>query len=142
MPSVVRPYAAKTAGIPTRFEYELNTGTFIFEWRSPESKDNIVLTARETEIFVPSLITYGRKLVVSGLSADDKYTYDETRQTLFIVPRDGSSGRMHKITVSVDPPLRPQFSVNTFWGDFGEAILSGLVIFVILFVVIKYYFYM
>lgn len=80
--------------------------------------------------------------MVSGLSADDKYTYDETRQTLFIVPRDGSSGRMHKITVSVDPPLRPQFSVNTFWGDFGEAILSGLVIFVILFVVIKYYFYM
>lgn len=142
LPSIVRPYAAKTAGIPTRFEYEMNTGTFIFEWRSPESEDNIVLTARETEIFVPSLVTYGRKLVVSGLSAGDKYTYDEARQTLFIVPRDGSSGRMHKIAVSVDPPLRPQFEVNTLWGDFGEVILSGLVVFVGLFVIIKYYFYM
>jgi hypothetical protein len=120
----------------------MNTGTFIFEWRSPESKENIVLTARETEIFVPSLLTYGRKLVVSGLSAGDKYTYDEARQTLFIVPRDGSSGRMHKIAVSVDPPLRPQFEVNTLWGDFGEVILSGLVVFVGLFVIIKYYFYM
>jgi hypothetical protein len=122
----------------------MNTGMFTFEWRSPESKDNIVLTARETEIFVPSLITHGRKLVVSGLGAGDKYTYDEARQTLFIVTQDASSasGRMHKIVVSVNPPLRPHFEVNTFWGDFGETILSGLVVFVGLFAIIKYHFYM
>lgn len=120
----------------------MNTGTFTFEWRSPESKDNIVLTARETEIFVPSLITHGRKLVVLGLGAGDKYAYDEARQTLFVVTQDASSGRTHKITFSVDPPLRPHFDVNNFWGDFREAILSGLVVFVGLFAIIKYSFYM
>jgi len=119
----------------------MNTGMFTFEWRSPESKDNIVLTARETEIFVPSIITHGRKLVVSGLGTGDKYTYDEARQTLFIVTQDASSGRTHKIIVSVEPPLRPHFEVNTFLGDFGETIVSGLVLFVCLFAIIKYHFY-
>jgi len=120
----------------------MNTGMFTFEWRSPEAGDNIVLTARETEIFVPLIMTHGRKLAVLGLDAGDKYTYDKARQTLFIVTQDASSGRMHKITVSVDPPLRPHFEVNTFWGDFGEAILSGLVVFMGLFAFIKYHFYM
>lgn len=115
---------------------------FTFEWRSPESGDNIVLTARETEIFVPLIMTHGRKLVVLGLDAGDKYTYDKARQTLFIVTQDASSGRTHKIVVSVDPPLRPHFEVNTLWGDFGEAILSGLVVLMGLFTFIKYYFYM
>jgi len=33
--AVVRPYAAKTAGIPVKFEYEMATGTFSYSWAVP-----------------------------------------------------------------------------------------------------------
>jgi hypothetical protein len=35
--SIVRPYPAKTAGIPLRFEYEMATGVFVYEWTSPDT---------------------------------------------------------------------------------------------------------
>ncbi|TFY82766.1 hypothetical protein EWM64_g1246 [Hericium alpestre] len=124
--SVVRPYAAKTAGIPLRFDYEMTTGQFTYKWitpHGPESQDDRSngsslsrgvrnppthghppLTARETEIFVPSMLVLGRKLVVEGLEADDKYLYDENRQTLFILPGNTSPGKKHTVIVRVDPP--------------------------------------
>ncbi|KAH9988245.1 glycoside hydrolase superfamily [Russula compacta] len=33
--AVVRPYAAKTAGIPLKFEYEMATGAFTYSWAVP-----------------------------------------------------------------------------------------------------------
>ncbi|KAF8128604.1 glycoside hydrolase family 5 protein [Boletus edulis] len=137
LPSVVRPYPAKTAGIPSRFDYEMNTGEFTFEWTLTEQ-----CKSRETEIYVPSLIYHGRKLVVEGLAPDDKYTHDESRQTLFVVVQSNSSPtKSRKIKVSVRPPLRGHFHVNTFWGDFGELILSGLVVFIGIFLFIKFTLY-
>ena len=35
LPSIVRPYPAKTAGIPLKFQYEMTTGAFLFEWENP-----------------------------------------------------------------------------------------------------------
>ena len=35
--AVVRPYAAKTAGIPLKFDYEMATGTFSYSWVMPPS---------------------------------------------------------------------------------------------------------
>ena len=35
--AVVRPYAAKTAGIPLKFEYEMATGTFSYSWAARPS---------------------------------------------------------------------------------------------------------
>ena len=137
LPSVVRPYPAKTAGIPSRFDYEMNTGEFTFEWTLGEES-----ASRETEIYIPSLIYHGRKLVVEGLAPDDKYAYDESRQTLFVVQSDSSPSKTRKINVSVRPPLRGYFHVNTFLGDFGELILSGLVVFIGIFLFIKFRFYM
>ncbi|KIK98867.1 glycoside hydrolase family 5 protein [Paxillus rubicundulus Ve08.2h10] len=139
LPSVVRPYPAKTAGIPLKFEYEMNTGKFTFEWTTTTATQES--TARETEIYVPSLIAYGRKLVVEGLAPEDQYIYDESRQTLFVVQGDSAPGKKKKIIVSVCPPLRPHFDVNAFWGDFGELIASGLVVFMGIFVFIKFRFY-
>lgn len=136
LPSVVRPYPAKTAGIPSKFDYEMNTGEFTFEWTLTEES-----TSRETEIYIPSLIYHGRKLVVEGLAPDDKYAYDESRQTLFVVHSDSSPRKTREINVSVRPPLRGYFHVNTFWGDFGELILSGLVVFIGMFLFIKFGFY-
>jgi len=151
LPSVVRPYAAKTAGVPLRFEYEMNTGTFTYEWASPLHGDSKLptttnksisdaplklhrpLLSRETEIFVPSQLTHGRNLVVQGLAQGDKYVYDERRQTLFVVTQNVDPGRVHKIIVSVDPLPRPMFFVNDIWTDFGGHIMSvGMLFFALL----------
>ncbi|KAK0458583.1 glycoside hydrolase [Desarmillaria tabescens] len=110
--SVVRPYPAKTAGIPLRFEYEMNTGSFTFEWANADSKEETgqanpsvasppisghpIASAWETEIFIPSMITDGRKVVVDGLEPGDSYVHDEQRQTLFIVTENRTAGKRHK----------------------------------------------
>ncbi|KAH0831249.1 glycoside hydrolase family 5 protein [Lanmaoa asiatica] len=137
LPSVVRPYPAKIAGIPSRFDYDMNTGKFTFEWILTEES-----TSRETEIYIPSLIYHGRKLVVEGLAPDDNYVHDGSRQTLFVVQSDSSPKKTRKINVSVHPPLRGHFHANTFCGDFGELVLSGLVVFIGIFLLIKFGFYM
>jgi len=139
--AVVRPYPAKTAGIPLSFEYEMNDGTFTFEWEgrstgagtpseksvtNPPRRLQTPLKSRETEIFVPSQLTHARKVMVQGLKEGDRWTYDEKRQTLFVVTKDNDAGHKHRIIVSVDPPPRPSFAVNDFWGDFGGRI-SALV---------------
>ncbi|GLB39573.1 putative cellulase (glycosyl hydrolase family 5) [Lyophyllum shimeji] len=142
LPAVVRPYPAKTAGIPLKFEYEMSSGAFTFEWgnTAPESERDDIhpiptveavprsghpkITALETEIFLPSLITLGRKVVVDGLDEADSYVHDERRQTLFIVARDTDPKRIHSIRVSLDPPLTRAFVVNDFWSDFGSRIVA------------------
>jgi hypothetical protein len=144
--SVVRPYPAKTAGIPLRFEYEMATGVFEYEWASPDTllppsaADDIdtvnasvshppltghpTITSQQTEIFVPALLTQGRKLVVRGLKADDSYVYEIGSQTLFINVGQSQPGSSHKIKVTLEPPLVPVFLVNSFWSDFGLRIFA------------------
>ena len=145
--SIVRPYPAKTAGIPLSFEYEMNTGTFSFTWANRGAVKDVVdsdrparldvsnpprtlqtpLTSRESEIFVPSRLTHERQLVVQGLSENDRWRYDERRQTLFIVTDNDTPGLIHRVEVSVDPPLRPTFFVNDFWSDFGDRVMAIIV---------------
>ena len=154
MPAIVRPYAAKTAGIPLRFEYEMNTGTFTFEWANRHNKESgsgsariadpplrlsTPLISQETEIFLPSQITHSREIRVEGLEKGDRYLYDERRQTLFIVTADTGPGHRHKITVSLYPSLEATFEVNDLWSDFGGfftaillAVLSFLAFWVLL----------
>ncbi|KAI0069139.1 glycoside hydrolase family 5 protein [Artomyces pyxidatus] len=146
--SVVRPYPAKTAGIPLRFEYEMATGEFTYEWAVPftsaveESEHDgapsvvhpplhghLPLAARETEIFVPSMLTHGRKVVVRGLGPEDKYLYDENRQTLFVLLDSLVPGMVHKVTVSFGPPRVP-LEVNDFWSDFGGRIFTASIAFI------------
>jgi hypothetical protein len=141
--AIVRPYPAKTAGIPISFEYEMNTGTFSFTWANRGAANDVVddrpcvsnppralqtpLTSRESEIFVPSRLTHGRQLLVHGLSESDRWRYDERRQTLFIVTDDDTPAYEHRVVVSVYPPLKPSFFVNDFWSDFGDRVLAIIV---------------
>ena len=143
MRAVVRPYPAKTAGLPIKFDYEMNTGRFEFEWAIPTSDSsqalssssispplhipNHSLTSNETLIFLPSMLAQGRKIVVKGLSEDDSYQYDRTHQTLTIRTADNAPGKAHRVDVSLDPPLDPMFVVNTFWSDFRGYILAFVV---------------
>ncbi|CDO77352.1 Glycoside Hydrolase Family 5 protein [Trametes cinnabarina] len=155
--AVVRPYPAKTAGIPLRFEYEINTGQFTFEWAVPEPATESALAAdarrvacasvndppraahpplktNKTEIFLPSQLAHGRVVVVRGLTPEDCYVYDEARQTLMIVTHKNTPGTVHRITVSIDPLPKAAFVVNDFWSDWGFHVLSA-VVFVLSFVV-------
>ncbi|KAJ7866599.1 glycoside hydrolase family 5 protein [Mycena olivaceomarginata] len=70
---------------------------------SPPLAGHPALSATETEIYVPSLLTKGRKVIVRGLGPDDRYVYDERRQTLFVVPRENAPGTRHRIEVSLNP---------------------------------------
>lgn len=128
LPAIVRPYAAKTAGIPVRFEYEMTTGEFVYTWADPGWSELLrpppggqpAIMVRETEIFLPARMTEGRVVVVRGLDGGDRYVYDRRRQTLFVVTAPGARPRVHEVRVSVEPGLgRRVFEVNGFWGDFG-----------------------
>lgn len=142
--SVVRPYAAKTAGIPLRFEYETNTGDFSYSWMIPHDDDTAepgiaggpntstppraghpALTSSTTEIFLPSFIAHGSKLIVQGLGKNDKSYYDESKQTLYITVEDNTPGKVYDISVVLSPRLRPVFEVNDLWSDFGLHIAAG-----------------
>jgi len=133
--AIVRPYPAKTAGVPTKFDYDLNTGGFTFEWTTPSSTISEVpspgsieppvsglehsLTSTNTEIFFPSMLARGRKVVVEGFGGGYHHRYDEETQTLSVVPDNNTPGTRHSIRVSLDTPLKPIFIVNNFWIDFG-----------------------
>ncbi|PPQ65139.1 hypothetical protein CVT24_003229 [Panaeolus cyanescens] len=150
LPSIVRPYAAKTAGIPLRFDYEVNAGVFTYEWVIPKSDKtaqtvatsskvdepptivSYSLSCRETEIFVPSQLSHNADLIVHGLGKDDLYRYDESRQTLFVVTNDMTPGRVCKISVFITPSPRPLFFVNDFWTDFSGHTMTAIAILLII----------
>jgi len=162
----VRPYAAKTAGVPLRFEYEMATGAFTYSWAIPTSdtgstsageveydgaKDRLPsvqsppltghppLVARETEIFVPKQLVRGRRLIVEGLARGDTYTYDAARQTLFILllPAAEQGSRAQTRTVHVRfDPPVRGELPNDFWSDFGSPV--GAVV-VALLALVAYY---
>jgi hypothetical protein len=101
----------------------MTTGKFVFEWVGPaqgnDQQAEVDVPRRDTEVFVPDLISRGRRLVVQGLG-HDQYYHDKSRQTLYMMP---TVGGMHKITVTLDPPLQAAFRVNSFWDDFGARLV-------------------
>ncbi len=145
--AVVRPYPAKVAGTPLEFNYEVMNGELSLTWIVPEKGE---LRSHETEIFFPSLLATGRKLLLeaqvdmSQYDYDDEtqavkklrsltqeryaYTYDEKRQTLFIVPKDNSPGTKHSVRVRVWPPIKPTLNLNDIWTDFGIWIMAVVVV--------------
>ncbi|KIP04840.1 hypothetical protein PHLGIDRAFT_14948, partial [Phlebiopsis gigantea 11061_1 CR5-6] len=84
------------------------------------------LRTNVTELFVPSFIAHGSALTVRGLAEGDSYTYDESRQTLYVRTADDRPGTVHSIEVSLQPRLRAVFFVNDFWSDWGQSVLIGL----------------
>jgi hypothetical protein len=116
LPSIFRPYAAKTAGIPIHFQYEMNTRTFTYTWvnspPNPASQTHLkgeksifkpprmghpAFMFLETEIFLPSQLAHGRRVIVKGLDRGDKHQYDENPQTLFIMSQDTSLDKVHLV---------------------------------------------
>ncbi|KAF8328906.1 glycoside hydrolase family 5 protein [Cantharellus anzutake] len=119
---IVRPYPAKVAGIPLSFEYDSRTGAFAFSYANPtHSMPQAVRTAptvknpplyaatplscKESEIFVPSALARGRRMIVKLHPSE--YVYDEERQTMFILHRNDTPGAVHTVQVKFEPPLAP-----------------------------------
>ncbi|KAI0340430.1 glycoside hydrolase family 5 protein [Trametopsis cervina] len=141
--SIVRPYPAKTAGIPLRFKYEVNIGDFSYSWVVPHSDTSLSgatggpstsrppqvghppLSSAITEIFLPSFIAHGSKVIVQGLGKSDSYHYDESKQTLYIVAGENTPGKVYDISVILSPRLRAVMDLNDIWSDFGTHITAG-----------------
>lgn len=131
--TVVRPYPAKTAGVPIGWTYEFLSGQAEYEWQVLDKED---CRCRETVIFYPSALLAGnRTLELEGL-ASDEWKYDPEVQTIFIVP-SGTAPKDEKyhIRIRLNPPLEPLFIMTTHWQDFAgwyaamAAIILGLVFF-------------
>ncbi|KAH9934524.1 uncharacterized protein BXZ73DRAFT_100714 [Epithele typhae] len=131
--AVVRPYPAKTVGVPFKFEYEINTGTFTYEWAVPSSPSSPFApstgpsvgipprtglptpTTNRTEIFVPATHSQDRTLLVCGL-ATTEWAHDAMRQTLILAPEP-----------------KDAFVLNDFWDDWGaHVVLVGAALMTIL----------
>jgi len=79
---------------------------------------------------MPHFLTNGRKLIVEYSSNQDvqaecDWTYDADRQTLFVVHEDGTPGAVHRLTVTLDPPLEARFPVDaSILRDFAKTWIS------------------
>jgi hypothetical protein len=124
-------------------DYEMNTGRFEYEWsvpgagveqRQPGSTSvenpplslpptSTPLNSHTTEIFIPSLVSSGRKLRVTGVSPSE-YVHDDAHQTLYITPKECSAGAKFRVVVEFEPPLEPVFELNDIWSDFGGKLAS------------------
>lgn len=123
----------------------MNTGALEYEWAVPgpsaahEPGPNVhsppvttdahpEITSKTTEVYFPSMIAHGRQVVVDGLGPDDRYLYDESRQTLSIEPAKLVPGKSYRVSVKVVPPLKEEFTVNSVWDDFGFSIMATIVL--------------
>jgi Glycoside hydrolase family 5 C-terminal domain len=152
--SVVRPYPAKVAGIPLRFDYEVNRGEFRFEWAKPESftsrtgpKQPIVnrppltghpeITTRISEFFVPMHLVKGRKIVVAldGAAQGSRWWYEASTQTLFVEQPDPAKiegGAKYRIIFGLTPPPGTKWTMTTHWEDFATYYLGLLSVLLVL----------
>lgn len=152
--TVVRPYAAKVAGIPLKWKYEVNTGECEFEWVVPYSEDaaknpkmqgsptvgtpplisNTPIASNTTEIFFPVYLSQDRAISVtsSDSSASSKFAseYVPELQTLYIRQLDMTAGQRYHVKIRLEPGLKQVFELNDFWTDFIGYIylLVGIVI--------------
>lgn len=141
--SIVKPYAAKVAGVLLKSSYEVHTGWFKASWAiksaaaaSYSASGSLIdwpplasltdLRSRETEIFIPNLITRGRVLSVEGV-AGTNWRLDESRQTLFVLNPLGEEVDVVSITVTLDPPLMPRWALRDH-SPVLYALLSILVV--------------
>lgn len=152
--SLVRPYPAKVAGVPLKFEYEVNRGEFTFEWAKSVSGDGgnasfkggpsistpplegyPVISSNLTEIFLPAPLVQGKKFVVAldGAAVGAKWWYDAAVQTLYVeqpAPETIADGAKYRLIFGLTPPPQPKWPMKTHWEDFATyyfAFLASLI---------------
>ncbi|EJU01559.1 glycoside hydrolase family 5 protein [Dacryopinax primogenitus] len=139
--SLVRPYPAKVAGIPLSYSYSTSTGVFELTYASPAHAgaeldlgrgrdgwvplDHPAIMARETEIFLPLLLTQGREVKVEGAW---KWVYSEERQTLYVLQETTGEARAWNVKVRVRPALtvRQEGEWTWVWALLGVLLGVGV----------------
>ena len=150
----LQPYAAKVAGIPLKWTYEVNTGEWEFEWVIPHTKEDaakkpeasgaptvtqpphttgLPLTSNTTEIFFPHYLSQDRELsITSSGPSISKFTseYNPSLQTIYIRQLNMTPGQRYRIKIRLEPGLKPVFELNDFWTDFAGYVylVVGIVI--------------
>lgn len=76
---IIRPYAAKVAGVPVRSDWDSRTLRYEFEWDVSSTDTG----SRVTEIFIPGYHYAKHKLIVTT-GAGVTWTYDTHLQTLYV----------------------------------------------------------
>jgi glycosyl hydrolase family 5 len=94
---VIRPYAVKTAGQPTRSAWDPRTLRFDLEWSSPDSGLENGLLTRTTEIFLPQY-HYAKHDLQIQLS-DGDWSLDLDRHTLRVQHDAGTAH--HRLVVQL-----------------------------------------
>lgn len=99
---VIRPYAAKIAGLPIRSSWDCRTLRYEFEWSSM----GITVKEKETdkscltEIFIPNY-HYAKHRISIKLS-DGEWTFDAAKQTLYVRHQAHDSGVVcHKLVLDI-----------------------------------------
>jgi hypothetical protein len=79
---VIRPYACKVAGIPTRSRWDPRTLMFEFEWQSGPDRPMTEIS-RVTEVFLPSYHYATHKLQIKV--SDGEWSVDTGKQSLYVI---------------------------------------------------------
>ncbi|KAH7025068.1 uncharacterized protein B0I36DRAFT_366964 [Microdochium trichocladiopsis] len=121
---LIRPYAAKIAGEPTRTSWDPRTLRFELDWtvggkdvsaghkdKKKALLDELEDKAHQTEIFLPAYHYAGKKLVVRVNDAD--WSYNAVQQTLYVRSRLGAgldggragkrlAAKTHRVVVEIE----------------------------------------
>lgn len=105
--AVIRPYAAKIAGIPASTAYDRRTFTFSFTFRNDTS---MKLTSQTTEIFLPAL--HYKQAAENGTLdvhvSDGEWHLDMDKETMFYTHFNPKDGFEHTLHISIKGRQRPR----------------------------------
>lgn len=97
---IIRPYAAKVAGLPLRSFWDERTLRFEFEWKSfGDGTDAKNAKSNLTEVFLPNYHYKKHKLLIKV--SDGDWTYNAEQQTLYIRHGAHSGEKKHKVEVQI-----------------------------------------
>ncbi|KAI1848603.1 hypothetical protein JX266_005462 [Neoarthrinium moseri] len=100
--TVIRPYAVKVAGVPRRSDWNPRTLRYEFEWASRELTERMPNgKCSTTEIYIPSYHYSKHKLHIKA-SHGLAWSFDESKQTLFISQKDISASLGQKVSIEID----------------------------------------
>ncbi|KDN52579.1 glycoside hydrolase family 5 protein [Tilletiaria anomala UBC 951] len=104
--ALIRPYAAKVAGLPVSTHWDRHNWEFTLAWSNSSTVplDKADKLSRMTEIFWPTYLFEGERLEVQ--LSDGTWRIDENVQTLYVEHADESIGRVHKLRVRVPARAR------------------------------------
>ncbi|CEH15077.1 glycoside hydrolase family 5 protein [Ceraceosorus bombacis] len=122
--AILRPYAAKTAGIPLSSEWDSSKLIFKFRWKNhPDLISANSEMARTSEFYLPRYWFEGTEFAVK--LTDGSWVYDSSKQSLYVRHANDELGVAHVLIVQALPGQKPR---ATFPRPSGMSIQDWTVI--------------